>query len=92
MLSIHLILSGRPDYMYIMCGPQDVRWHVLSDTMLLYNLRSYHIYELNGMHPLFLLLRVSIGRIDQPSCIEEDPIIVATVLCSNGSKIETPRW
>jgi len=38
MLSVHLILSGGPDYMYIMCNLPDVRWHILSDTMsLLYH-------------------------------------------------------
>ena len=49
MFSVHLILSGRPDYMYIMCNPPDVRWRVLNDTMSLYNLRIYWIYGLKGL-------------------------------------------
>jgi hypothetical protein len=48
MLSVHLILSGGPYYMYIMCNPLDICWYVLND-MSLYNLYIYHIYGLNGV-------------------------------------------
>ena len=35
-------------------------------------------------------VKLSIGRIDQPSHIVKDLVIVATVVKNNGSEFETP--
>jgi hypothetical protein len=49
MLFVHLILSGGPDYMYIISNPLDVHWRILNNSLSLYNLCIYRVYGLNGV-------------------------------------------